>query len=77
MSRSRKKYAAGTNVICKSQKRGKQFSNRKFRAMEREAICHDAEPPHKQYEAISPWNLGGDGKRIYGFTPDLDIYKRK
>lgn len=77
MSRSRKKIAAGTCCVCKSQKRGKQFSSRKFRAMEREALYHEAEPPRKQYEATSPWNLGGDGKTIYGFDKEMDKYKRK
>ena len=63
--------------MCKSQKRGKQLSNRKFRAMEREALYRGTEPPRKQYEAVEPWELGGDGKMIYGFEKEMDIYKRK
>ncbi|MBQ8713002.1 MAG: hypothetical protein IJ551_09345 [Prevotella sp.] len=77
MSRSRNKYAAGTNVVCKSQKKGKQFSSRKFRAMERAAIRNGSEPPYKQIESTDPWDLGGDGKRIYGFGAEYDRWKRK
>lgn len=77
MSRSRKKVAGGTFAVCKSQKRGKQFSNRKFRAMERLALHHGTEPPHKQHEATEPWDLGGDGKGIYGFGKEYDVFRRK
>ena len=38
MSRSKKKTPASTCCCCKSQKRGKQFCNRKFRRHERMMI---------------------------------------
>lgn len=77
MSRSRKRIAAGTNVVIKSQKRGIQNCNRKFRAMERNAIAHGQEPPYNLNEAIGEWELGGDGKRIYGFGQEYEQFKRK
>lgn len=77
MSRSKKKIAAGTCVGVKSQKRGKQMCNRKFRAMERDAISNGNEPPYNLNQAIGEWDLGGDGKMIYGFGEKYELFKRK
>ena len=72
MSRSRKRTSAGTWCCCKSQKRGKQHCNRKFRRMEHVFIklgVFEMLPTH-QREVMSQWDLGGDGKRYYGYAPD-------
>lgn len=45
--------------------------------MERTAIRNGSEPPYKQIESTDPWDLGGDGKRIYGFGAEYDRWKRK
>ena len=63
MSRSRKRFPAGTYCYCKSQKRGKQFSHRKFRRCEHVLMHnqHFENLPIRQYEITSQWDLGGDG----------------
>ena len=32
--------------------------------------------PLRQIELTSPWDLGGDGKRFYGYYPDELWYQR-
>ena len=63
MSRSRKKAPVCYNACGQSQKRGKQFSNRKFRSMEREAMvkCQPDYAPQKQREVMPTWDLGCEG----------------
>lgn len=79
MSRSRKKIAAGTICICKSQKPGKQMCNRRFRRKERRLLNHGrySKLPFKPREVIDEWDLGGDGKRIYTWPEkDKDSYEK-
>lgn len=67
MSRSRKRVAGGTNVVCKSQKKGKQLCHRKFR---RNGTLH------KMLEAVNQWDLGGDGKSVYTWDSKSEEYKK-
>ena len=78
MSRSRKRTAAGTWCCCKSQKRGKQTSSRKFRRCEHVAIKLGQYEtlPMRQREVMNQWNLGGDGKHYYGYRPDEEWYRK-
>ena len=78
MSRSKKKSPASTCCCCKSQKRGKQFCNRKFRRRERMMIGKGQYDrlPNKPIEVTDPWDLGGDGKTFWGFSPDEDWFIR-
>ena len=78
MSRSKKKTPASTCCCCKSQKRGKQFCNRKFRRRERMMIGKGQYDrlPNKPIEVTDPWDLGGDGKTFWGFSPDEDWFIR-
>lgn len=77
MSKSRKRTPAGTYCCCKSQKRGKQLSHRRFRRFERMMIQsgHDERLPIYQRELTSPWDLGGDGKHYFGKYPDEEWYQ--
>lgn len=78
MSKSRKKICGGTNVCCKSQKRGKQFASRKFRRKAYQLLLKGRYDslPQKSMEVTSPWNLGGDGKRVYCWAPNGGIFER-
>ena len=78
MSRSKKKTPASTCCCCKSQKRGKQFCNRKFRRRERMMMGKGKYDrlPNKPIEVTDPWDLGGDGKTFWGFSPDEDWFIR-
>lgn len=78
MSRSKKKTPASTCCCCKSQKRGKQFCNRKFRRRERMMMGNGQYDrlPNKPIEVTDPWDLGGDGKTFWGFSPDEDWFIR-
>lgn len=67
MSRSRKKYAGGTNCVCKSQKKGKQMCHRKFRRVGKF---------FKMREAMDSWDLGGDGKSVYTFDKNSEEYEK-
>ena len=64
MSKSRKKVPSGTWTKCKSRKKGKQLSHRRFRRSEKMAIVSDREIflPLRQIELTYSWSLGGDGK---------------
>lgn len=64
MSRSRKRQPYTVGAGCRSQKRGKQVCNRKFRRQERRAILSGRwdRLPYRQIEVMDPWDLGGDGK---------------
>ena len=76
MSRSRKRMPGSTWCCCKSQKRGKQASSRKFRRMMR-VLLHQGKNhllPLKSFEVMSPWDLGGDGKAFFGFHPEEEWY---
>lgn len=78
MSRSRKRTPVGCWVCCKSQKRGKQVCNRKFRRQERQKMgVGDIETlPLRTYEVMSPWDLGGDGKGYFHPKPEEEWYIR-
>ena len=78
MSRSKKRTPASTCCCCKSQKRGKQFCNRKFRRRERMMMGKGQYDrlPNKPIEVTDPWDLGGDGKTFWGFSPDEDWFIR-
>ena len=61
-----------TWCCCKSQKKGKQASNRKFRR-KAHVLLHQGKAhllPFKSFEVMSPWDLGGDGKHFWGFHPE-------
>jgi len=79
MSRSRKRFPAGTCCCCKSQKRGKQISHRKFRRLEHVLMhnYHFEKLPMLQYELTRQWDLGGDGKCFWGWTPDEGWFKKE
>ena len=78
MSRSKKKTPASTCCCCKSQKRGKRFCNRKFRRRERMMMGKGQYDrlPNKPIEVTDPWDLGGDGKTFWGFSPNEDWFVR-
>ena len=54
-------------MCCKSQKRGKQVCNRKFRRQQRQKMrVGDYQSlPLRTFEVMSPWDLGGDGKGYF------------
>lgn len=76
MSKSRKKVPVSTCCCCKSQKRGKQFSHRKFRRCENMKMLtgNFAQLPYRQWELTSQWDLGGDGKMFCGYEPNEEWY---
>lgn len=78
MSRSKKKFAGGTHVCCKSQKRGKQHASRKFRR--RATLCLKAgdydKLPRRSIELTPSYDLGGDGKGVYTFDRHHADYAR-
>jgi len=79
MTRSRKKIAIATNCCCKSQKKGKQAANRKFRRRARTELASGREEhvPLKSIELTDPWDLGGDGKSYYEVSEleDARLYR--
>ena len=79
MSRSRKKVPAGTFCCCKSQKRGKQVCNRKFRRREHMALCsgHLERLPYQSIEIMDPWDLGGDGKCFWGYAFEEEWFRKE
>lgn len=71
MSRSRKRTSISCVACCKSQKRGKQICNRKFRRKEHQTISigdYDALPIYT-IEVMETWDLGGDGKSYFHVKP--------
>ena len=76
MGKSRKRTPAGTWCCCKSQKKGKQICHRKFRRKEHVLVKLEkySQVPFRQYEIVSQWDLGGDGKCYFGYYPDNDWY---
>ena len=76
MSRSRKRTPITYWAGCKSQKRGKQVCNRKFRRKEHQTISmgHLECLPYKSIEIMDPWDLGGDGKCYYHAEPTDEWY---
>ena len=76
MSRSKKRTPVTCWVGCKSQKRGKQVCNRKFRRRERISISTNLfeRIPHLSIEVMDPWNLGGDGKVYFHADPSDEWY---
>ncbi len=76
MGKSKKKIPAGTWCCCKSQKKGKQFSHRRFRRCERMVLLSGKEVllPFRQMELTNQYDLGGDGKRYY--HPDDEWFVR-
>ena len=73
MSRSRKKVPSGTWTACKSRKKGKRLSHRRFRRCEKVAIgcAREASLPFRQIELTCTWAIGGDGKwRYWGKMDD-------
>ncbi len=77
MGKSRKRVPVSTCCCCKSQKRGKQFSHRRFRRCERMVIkSGETFLPIKQYELTNQWDLGGDGKTYWGKLIGEEWYER-
>lgn len=78
MSRSKKRTPAGTWCHCKSQKKGKKVSHRRFRRKARIVLLSNDETmlPIRQIEITDSWNLGGDGKTYYGYHPNEDWFMR-
>ena len=75
MGKSRRKVASGTWCCCKSQKKGKQISSRRFRHHSYQLVrtCQFDGLPFRSYELTSPWDLGGDGKwAIFRIKVDWD-----
>ena len=69
-SRSRKKFPAGVNCCCKSQKKGKKVASKRFRRKVKVLMHQESyeQLPFLSIELTSPWNLGGDGNSFYGFS---------
>lgn len=61
---------------CKSQKRGKQFCNRKFRRRthQRIAVGDIERLPLQPREVMATWDLGGDGKCFLHLDPTDEYY---
>lgn len=78
MSKSRKKTPAGTWCCCKSQKKGKQVSHRRFRRCEKMVLLSGKEIllPLRQFELTNQYDLGGDGKCYYGYHPNEEWFVR-
>ena len=76
MSRSRKRMPCGTWYGCKSQKKGKKVSSRKFRRKVHMLLSQGEyqDLPSKPFEIMDPWDLGGDGKTFFGFHPDEEWF---
>ena len=76
MSRSRKRTPVSTWCCCKSQKRGKQSSSRKFRRHEHQMMATENYDrlPLRSYEVMEPWSLGGDGKFYHKPRPYDEWY---
>ena len=76
LGKSKKKTPACTWCCCKSQKRGKQISHRKFRRKEATYIITGKYEllPIRQWEIVEQWDLGGDGKQYCGHYPDEEWY---
>lgn len=75
MGKSRRKVAGGTWCCCKSQKKGKQISSRRFRHHTNQLVrtCQFDGLPFRSYKPTSPWDLGGDGKwAIFRIKVDWD-----
>ena len=65
MSRSRKHSPGGTLAHCKSQKGGKQWTNRVFRRLVRKLLLIHGENtvlPLKRRELVNTYDMEGDGK---------------
>ena len=79
MSRSRKKFPAGPCCCCKSQKRGKKVSHRKFRRLEHVLMHnqHFEKLPILQWEITNQWDLGGDGKCFWCWAPDEEWFQKE
>ena len=78
MGKSRKRTPVCTWCCCKSQKRGKQISHRKFRRLE-QILVHTEKYeflPFRQWEIVMQWDLGGDGKHYCGHSPDEEWYTK-
>ena len=71
MGKSRKRTSVSTFCCCKSQKRGKQTSHRRFRRREQEMMHSKIldKLPYRQREIVDQWDLGGDGKRYWRPEP--------
>ena len=71
MGKSRKRIPVSTWCCCKSQKRGKQLCHRMFRRQERLIIYTNQfeRLPYRQWEIVSQWDLGGDGKCYHRGDP--------
>lgn len=78
MGKSRKRTPVCCWVCCKSQKRGKQFSNRRFRRCEHQRLSkYDIDSlPLRQRDLTEPWDLGGDGKGYHHPEPNEEWFKR-
>lgn len=76
MSRSKKRTPVCCWVCCKSQKRGKQVCNRKFRRQQRQKMrVGDYQSlPLRTFEVMSPWDLGGDFKGYQHGSPTDEWY---
>ena len=78
MGKSKKRTPVCTNCCCKSQKRGKRISHRKFRRKE-SILLHTgkySQLPRKQHELTESWDLGGDGKSYFHGLLNEDWYIR-
>ena len=78
MSRSKKKFPAGVWCGCKSQKKGKRVASKRFRRYTKILIAQAKYDllPKRSIVITSPWDLGGDGKRFYGYHPECEWHAR-
>lgn len=76
MSRSRKKTPITTNaVVRKSQRKDKKLCNRRFRAVTRNSMHHEEDPPYRLREVQDEWNFDGDGKGYWRNCPEEEFRK--
>lgn len=76
MGKSKKRTPITCWACCKSQKRGKQFCNRRFRRRTHQRITiGDMERlPLLTREVMESWDLGGDGKSYIHLEPTDKYY---
>lgn len=76
MSRSRKKTPILTHlVVRKSQKKDKELCNRRSRAITKNSMHHEEDPPYRLREVQDEWTFDGDGKSYWKECPEKEMRK--
>lgn len=65
MSRSRKKTNIGGITCCESEKKDKQFANRKLRRINKTEVRLSKDIFTIKRESSNVWSFGKDGKRVF------------